>query len=107
MSSLDDPFLDLNADGDVNLGGQGERLRFAGEAMLATSVACQIGDANFDGAVDLADLHVWNENRTTASSHGCLGDFDANVQIELAVGTFGMNTNSAIQRPCRNPHSLP
>ena len=42
------------------------------------------GDANLDGAVDLADLHIWNVNKSTAQAAWTKGDFDANGIINEA-----------------------
>jgi hypothetical protein len=42
------------------------------------------GDANLDGAVDVADFEIWSNHRFTATAGWCNGDFNVDGQIDVS-----------------------
>ena len=82
VSGNNNPGFDLSDDGLVNDKDLTDWRRKAGTALLPQSVPYLPGDANLDGAVDLADLHIVNNHITANDPAWSKGDFNADGAID-------------------------
>ncbi len=94
-SGTNDPSLDLNSDGNVDLLDRDEWLAEAGAANLASQNPYLLGDANLDGVVDVSDFGVWNANKFTNTDAWCSGDFTADGVAD--VGDFNLWNGNKFQ----------
>ncbi len=87
-SGGDSPAFDLTGDMLVNGQDLTAWLAEAGAAELPGGGSYLTGDANLDGAVDVADFNAWNEFKFTNDGGWSGGDFDANGATD--VGDFNI-----------------
>ena len=76
--------FDLNGDGTVDGADVDAWLSEAGEVNLGPGRAFLAGDANLNGAVDVSDFNVWNENRFTVSDAWCSADFNHDGTVDVS-----------------------
>ena len=53
-------------------------------AMVTALLGRSMGDANLDGAVDVADFNVWNANKFTPANLWSQGDFNCDGVVDVA-----------------------
>lgn len=80
--------FDLNGDSLLNPADVDAWLALAGAANLSSGNPYLPGDANLDGAVDVADFNVWNNRKFTVGNGWCGGDF--NIDGATDGGDFGI-----------------
>lgn len=73
--SSGDHIHDLNFDDVLNLNDVSE--------MVTTLAGMRMGDANQDGAVDVSDFNIWNENKFQSGTWGT-GDFNCDGVVDVA-----------------------
>ena len=83
-----DPFFDLDGDGNVDAADRTSWLAEAGAVNNASGNPYLDGDANLDGSVDVGDFNVWNGNKFTPTSAWCSGDFNSDGAAD--VGDFNL-----------------
>ena len=75
--------FDLTGDGEVNLADRDTWLAEAGSA-LGHAGSILVGDANLDGNVDVSDFNIFNQNKFTASTHWCQGEFNGDGVVDVS-----------------------
>ena len=55
-----------------------------GIANLPLGASYLEGDANLDGAVDVSDFNLWNQNQFTANAAWSAGDFNADGNVDVS-----------------------
>ena len=85
-----DLMFDLDGDGSVDAADRDAWLGQAGQApgSPTSGVPFLNGDSNLDGAVDVSDFNVWNQNKFTTNSSWCAGDFNSDGVVD--VSDFGV-----------------
>ena len=79
----DEMHFELTGDGIVNLDDRDAWLVEAGMA-LGFDGPIKLGDANLDGAVDVSDFNLFNENKFTSSTDWCKGEFNGDASIDAS-----------------------
>lgn len=83
-AGLNTPVFDLSGDGRVDSKDLFEWRTLGGAANLPVAARYLEGDANLDGAVDVSDFNIWNENKFSTNAAWSAGDFNADGSVDVS-----------------------
>ncbi len=83
VAGTNNSLYDLDFDGFVNGADLSLWLAEAGSVNLASGESYLLGDADLNGAVEVSDFNIWNQNKFTATAAWCSGDFNADGSVDV------------------------
>lgn len=104
-AGLNTPVFDLSGDGRVDSKDLLEWRTLGGTANLPIADRYLEGDANLDGAVDVSDFNIWNENKFSTNAAWSAGDFNADGSVD--VSDFNIWNDNKFRRAGLPPATVP